>query len=65
MVKITGKTYQAREWIKSCGFAWNSEEKAYFGNAEAKTELERTSTATYSRANGKLLAALTVEDVGE
>jgi hypothetical protein len=61
--KITGNTYSARAWLKDCGFVFDKETKAWLGNDEAKAELERTSTASYSRANAKLLAGLTVESI--
>jgi hypothetical protein len=61
--KITGKTYHARSWLKDCGFVFDKTEQAWFGDDAAKVELERTSTASYSRANAKLLSGLTVESV--
>jgi len=61
--KITGKTYNARNWLKDCGFAWDKEQGAWLGDDAAKAELERTSTASYSRPNAKLLSALTVEAI--
>jgi len=61
--KITGNTYPARTWLKDCGFVFDKETKTWLGSDEAKSELERTSTASYSRANAKLIAGLTIESI--
>lgn len=61
--KITGKTYSARAWLKDCGFAWDKDQEAWLGDDAARGELERTSTASYSRANAKLLSSLTIEAI--
>src|SRR5690606_12521204 len=63
LVKVTGDTYPARYILREAGFQWNKYEKAYFGDKSAKAELDRISTASYSRANQKLVAALKFEEI--
>ena len=61
MVKITGNTYPAMVMLKKAGFEYDKGVKAWYGDEEALNELKRTSTATYSRANQKLMEGLKIE----
>ena len=63
MFKITGNTYQAKAMLKEAGFEFDGAQKAWYGNEEALKELKRTATPTYSRANAKAYAGLTIEEV--
>ena len=63
LIKVTGNTYPARHILKEAGFAWDKDVKAYFGDESAKAELDRISTASYSRANQKLVATLKFEEI--
>jgi hypothetical protein len=63
MIKVTGNTYQAKSILKDCGFTYDAENKCWNGNDEALVELKRVSTASYSRANQKLVAGLKFEEV--
>lgn len=62
-IKVTGKTYPARTWLKDCGLVFDKDAQAWIGDDAAKAEIDRTSTASYSRANAKLLSGLTVEQI--
>lgn len=63
MIKVTGNTYPAKNLLKETGFEWVPQFKAWFGNEEAKKELDRICTATYSRKNQKLYLNLKFETV--
>lgn len=63
LIKVTGDTYPARYILREAGFVWNRYEKAYFGDKSAKAELDRISTASYSRTNQRLVAALKIEEI--
>jgi hypothetical protein len=63
MIKITGNTYPAQNMLKQAGFSWDKKQKAYFGTKDNLTELNRISTATYSRANQKLKGSLTITEI--
>jgi len=62
MIRITGKTYQAKEMLKKAGFEFEAKEKAWYGDEGAMAELDRITTATYSRTNQKLRQGLTIEN---
>jgi len=59
-VTITGNTYPAAKLLRDCGFAFDKTTKAWTGDAAAKAELDRVSTATYSRANQRLVSGLRI-----
>jgi hypothetical protein len=59
-IKVTGRTFPAASLLRECGFAWNATDKCWTGTADALAELERVSTATYSRSNQKLVAGLKI-----
>lgn len=63
MMRITGRTYAAKEMLKAAGFEYESKEKAWYGSKENMKELDRITTATYSRANQKLRQGLTIETI--
>jgi hypothetical protein len=65
MIKITGKTYQAKEVLKQAGFEWVPQFKAFFGTEEAKKELDRITTASYSRANQKAISGIVYETLDQ
>ena len=57
-IMVTGKTYQAKQVLKDAGFEFDTESKAWYGDDTAKTELDRITRASYSRANLKACAGL-------
>lgn len=59
--KVTGDTYKAKQILKDAGFTWNAENKEWTGNQEAKDELTRITTASYSRANQKACSGIKIE----
>ncbi len=61
-IKVTGNTYPAKELLKDAGFAYSTTDKAWYGDDVAKTELDRMSTASYSRKNQNLIASLKFEN---
>ena len=61
--KATGNTYTARNVLKAAGFVWDKDSKAWLGDDDAKTELARITTASYSRANGKACSGLELEAI--
>lgn len=63
MFKVTGNTYSAKSILNNSGFSYEGKEKAWYGNQENLDELKRVSTASYSRANQKLVSALKIEEV--
>ena len=63
LIKVTGNTYPARNILKDSGFTWDKDAKAYYGDENNKAELDRISTASYSRANQKLVIALKFEEI--
>jgi hypothetical protein len=63
MYKVTGNTYQAKEVLKKAGFTYDN--KAWYGDEAAKTELDRITTASYSRANQKAIAGCQITNLGQ
>jgi hypothetical protein len=61
-VTVTGNTYPAAKLLRDCGFNFDKASKSWVGDASALAELRRVSTATYSRANGKLVAGLKIAE---
>ncbi len=59
MIKITGNTYAAKELLKSAGFVYR--DKSWYGSNDDKAELDRVSTASYSRTNQRLVSGLKFE----
>ena len=64
MYEISGTTYNAKELLKNAGFVYDKKSKKWHGDQTAMIELQRVSTATYSRANQKLVAGLKIKEVG-
>jgi hypothetical protein len=54
-----GNTYAAKEHLKSAGFKYDPGTKTWSGNAEHKSEFERITAPTYSRAAAKAAAGVT------
>lgn len=65
MIKVTGNTYAAKNILKDAGFKFDSANKSWNGDELAKVELDRISTASYSRANQKLVSGLKFEEVAK
>lgn len=63
MIKVTGNTYPAKTMLKDSGFGWHNEQKAWFGDDSALTELKRISRPTYSRANSNAFVRLKIETI--
>jgi hypothetical protein len=62
-VKVTGNTYPARDVLRTAGFAWSKDGNCWLGDDAAKAELERITTATYSRRNAKACSGIIVTDI--
>ena len=63
MIKVTGNTYPAKELLERYGFVWDKEQRAFFGNENAKKELDKHSTASAGRRNQNLVAALKFQEI--
>ena len=59
-ITVTGNTYPAAKLLRSCGFDFDKSNKTWVGTEENRDELNRVSTATYSRANQNLVSKLII-----
>ena len=60
---IIGKTYEAKELIKSSGFRWDKENQRWIGDANAKSNIEAEGNPARGRKNAKLVNALKIGPV--
>lgn len=57
-IMVIGKTFPARQVLRDAGFEFDTLSKAWYGDDAAKAELDRITTASYSRANLKACEGL-------
>ena len=60
MYKAIGKTYEAREWLKAVGFAWDRDAKEWTAPAYDADEWAKYSSPTYSRTSAKACQAVEI-----
>jgi hypothetical protein len=61
--KVTGKTYPARNVLKDAGFEFDGKSKAWHGGEAELKELQRITTATYSRANQNAVDGIEITEL--
>ncbi len=64
MYKVTGNTYNVKDFLKEIGFKWDTEKKIWIGGEEAKTELEKgRNNIFYGRKTQNLLYKFNIQAV--
>lgn len=62
---VSGKTYRARIVLREAGFRWDAKNEAWWGDEAARAELDRITTATYSRTNQRDCAGIVISVMGQ
>lgn len=59
--RAEGNTFKAKDVLKSAGFKWDPDSKAWTGGPEEMKELDRISSGSYSRSNAKSMEGVEIK----